>query len=270
VAHVDHGKNGVGKSESSEEASELQSDGTLLLGMGIWLASCTFGFSFWMACMLPTGIEGSCSSRLLIVLLNLGFLVLVSVIAVVCGCYISKWMFEGFIACIRHKFFAQVEEWLDQTDPTWSWPTRLTLRRQLLPELRKDPKYIAFKRRRQRQAVICLLSLAFLAGMSIVYTHFHFFRFLVLKQWQVFSETDDPYQVLGVQSNASLAEVEKAYRRISLKCYPERFDFRSMQHHDCLLLMPRAHSAWTILSNNTLKVAWDLLPRKSFTKFLQP
>jgi hypothetical protein len=127
VAHVDHGKNGVGKSESSEEASELQSDGTLLLGMGIWLASCTFGFSFWMACMLPTGIEGSCSSRLLIVLLNLGFLVLVSVIAVVCGCYISKWMFEGFIACIRHKFFAQVEEWLDQTDPTWSGQPGLEL-----------------------------------------------------------------------------------------------------------------------------------------------
>jgi len=269
-----------GGSKQSQEASESQGfgDGLFLLGITIWLGCGIVAFSVLMACALPSGLEeidGTCSSRLFSFLLNFGLLALFAGIVVVCAAYMAKWVFEGFIACISHKWFARLQEWLYQNNPTWSWPTRWTLRQRLLPELRKDPRYIAMKQRNQRRALSLLMMAAMFAGVCMVYTHFHYFQYFTfslttsLKQLQYLSAPEDPHQILGVQQNASWTEIRKAYRRISLTCHPEKIEPWSMHQHECLTLMPRAHAAWDILSNHTLKVAWDQLPRKSFKQFLQ-
>jgi len=226
-----------------------------------------------MSCAIPNGVEGTCSSRFFSFLFSLGLLALVAAIVVACAACMAKWVFESFIACMRHKWFARVEEWLYHNDPTWSWPTRWTLRQRLLPELRKDPRYIAMKRRRQRCVLSLLIMEAIFTGMCMAYTQFHYFQYLTStfttssKQWQYLSAPDDPHQVLGVQQNASWAEIRKAYRRISLKCHPEMVIYRSPQH-ECMTLMPRATAAWDILSNHTLKVASDQLPRKPFKQLV--
>lgn len=248
----------VGSSTKSQQASLVQSDSTFLLVLGIWLACGVLGFSVLMACILPSGIEGTCSSRLLVFLLYLFTLALVSAVVAICGAHAATLVFESFFACIRHRFFAQIVQWG-------------MLQEEIRVKLSQDPRYIELKGRRRRRAFTFLMMLAILAGAAMVYTHFHYLSFLrlsVLRRWQYFSEPDDPYGVLGLDRHASLAQVKKAYRQISLKCHPEKVDHASVQQHECFFLMPRAHAAWTILSNSTLKIAWENSPLASFDAFL--
>lgn len=232
-----------------------------------WLCCCTLGFTTWLACIRPS--NGTCAANLARALAELCILVAAAVIAVASATLFFKCGFDAFFRCMKSPFFARMEDLLDRHDVTWSWPTRYTVRKQRMPELLKDPRFIAQKQRMRRRFMWMILALALFLVAYMAYIHHHFLLATVTYHWQDLFTSDDPYVILGVSQNASIKDVKRAYRRTMLRCHPEKAEYFVDLEVKCSLLLPRVDAAWNILKNETLRSEWDSSSKHSLSSFLQ-
>ncbi|GKY96317.1 hypothetical protein MPSEU_000591400 [Mayamaea pseudoterrestris] len=71
------------------------------------------------------------------------------------------------------------------------------------------------------------------------------------------NDSDDPYQILGVSRNATLAEIKTAYRKLALLHHPDRISEPSQQAQ-ASVIFTRISNAYEVLSDEQQRREYDV------------